>query len=203
MENSNSDKKIGVFGGTFDPIHNGHIHIALFLIEQGYLDKVLFCPTKQNPLKTDKQQTQTSLAHREAMVSIVLSSLDHCQLIQESASSNFFVDTLKDIRQQNPNSKLFFIHGLDILESFHLWNNPEEILSLAQPLIVSRKTDYQKVEEFHPFSQTLKKAIIDVPLFEISSTVIRDRLNRNKACLHLVPQQVLEYIRENDLYKSE
>lgn len=194
-------KKIGLFGGTFDPIHNGHVHLALYLIENKYVDRLLFCPTQQNPLKK-KSVLSANLYHRQCMVKIVLEKISNCELIEESKGSSFFIDTLRDVKNKFVNDNLYFIHGADILNTFHQWKDPEEILKISTPIIFARKTEYQKLEELHSFSQTLKEAIIDVPLFDISSTVIRSRLKNNKTCLHLIPHKVFEYIQEHDLYKD-
>lgn len=181
-------KQIGVYGGTFDPVHFGHIQLAISLFEQGGLDEIFWIPANINPLKSD---SPVSADHRLQMLKIALEMLPFFKILDielKREGPSYTIDTLRLLKKEYPDAKLRLILGDDTLKKFSQWKDPEEIVRLAPPLIGARfleETHFQKIR---------------TPLFEISATDIRDRLSRGLYCGHLVPAKVLDYIASNRLY---
>jgi nicotinate-nucleotide adenylyltransferase len=189
-------KKLGLFGGTFDPIHFGHLNLALELLEKEGLDEVLFCPARTSPFK----KTHPPLASPEdrlAMVKLAIEGISAFRLSTlELARSgpSYTIDTLRALRA--PDVQLYLLLSSDALEDFHLWKEADEILELSRPLIGARTgfLSPQKIPE------ALQKGIISTRALDISSTEVRDRLKKRLYCGHLLPAKVLDYIQKHHLY---
>lgn len=167
---------IGVFGGTFDPVHFGHIQLALSVFEKGGFDQILWIPAKINPLKA---ASPVSSKHRLQMLQIALKELPFFKILDlelHREGPSYTVDTLKLLKNEHPDTQFRLILGEDAIKEFHKWKNPEEIEKIAPPLVGPRT--------------------------EISATDIRDRLSRGLYCGHLLPAKVLDYIALNGLYSS-
>lgn len=197
--------RVGVFGGTFDPVHFGHIHLALTLFERHALDRVIFMPSAKNPLKTDQpasdQDRLTML--RYALEELPCFSIDEREVRRGGRS--FTVDTLRDLHSEGlSNSQLFLLLGEDVLAQFHEWKKPEEVLQLATPLVMARASTHFPSLPLLP--EVLKKRLQEgwtpAPLMEISATEIRKRLNLKQFCGHLLPAKVLDHIHRHRLYFS-
>ena len=191
--------KVGLFGGTFDPIHFGHIHLALQLREKHGLDKVLFSPAYISPYKTDTTPF-FSAAHRLNMVKLAIEPIEGFEVFSyevEQKRVSYTIDTVRmlvnsyDKAQQKVS--LHLLLGEDALADFSHWKESAELAKLAPPLIGSRS--------LHPsLPQNLFAGLTPIPIMEISSTDIRERLLRKKLyCGHLLPKAVLEYILANQL----
>jgi len=196
-------KKIGLFGGTFDPIHFGHLNLAVALSEAHHLDEVLFCPVSHSPFK----ETQPSVApeHRMAMVLLTIQEIPLfglCKLELERGGISYTVDTLRELReryrQKNEPVQLYLLLSQEAGESFHRWKEAEELIQLATVLLGSR----QGASSLPPSSvrQALSQGFTPTPLMEISSTEVRERLSKGLYCGHLVPAIVLDYIKCHHLY---
>lgn len=200
-------KKIGLYGGTFDPIHLGHLNAALAAMEYHKLDEVWFCPAQINPLKLNGPSASSH--HRLEMLKIALVDLPHFHIITheiEQECVSYTVDTLrwltaKEKEQAHP-SQFFLIIGEDALATFFQWREPEEIIKLAQPLIVRRfytakalsSQGDQEIEKIFTKGRTPN------PIIEISATEIRERVQHGLYIGHLVPAKVVDYIYQNHLY---
>ncbi len=191
-------KKIGIFGGTFDPIHFGHLNCAITIREQCGLDEVVFIPCHQSPLRT--REAYAAGAHRMEMVKRAIEgiagfSVSDVEMNRKPPS--YMIDTLHLL----PDAEYFLILGEDALLNFQRWKEPEEIVKKVSILIASRDSD-QKDINYLKMPLFLKERVrfIKTPLFDISSTQIRDRLSKKLYCGHLVPAKVLDYIYENLLY---
>lgn len=198
--------RLGVFGGTFDPPHIGHLVVATVAMEEMGLDKVVFVPAGINPLKVGK--TVTAAEHRLQMVKLAVAShpkfeVSDWELNQPGPS--FTVHTLEYFHQQHPEAELFFIIGADNLHILPKWRNVERIVELATILAVTRpgfdlKTSTETV--FALFPHISKRILsVEIPGLEISSTWIRERLVKNRSVEHLLPQEVIRYTEENKLYE--
>ncbi len=200
--------RIGIFGGSFDPIHLGHLILAEQCREQAQLDQVWFVPNARNPLKPDGA-TMTDRQRCE-MIEFAIAGHDAFYLSKveiERGGVSYTVDTLKEIAANQPDDQLFFMMGGDSLDSFGQWRQPEEILKLASPLIVNRPgadpvdlsklaafTNDQRIESFQSLA-------IESPLIEISSSDLRNRIGAGQSVRFQLPRSVEKFIETQRLYK--
>lgn len=190
--------KIGYFGGTFDPIHFGHLNLALELLEQKQLDQVLFCPTSLSPHKTTMTPL-ASAAHRLKMVQLAVAPVKEFAVLETEVHKTgpaYTIDTICSLIK--PNTQLYLILGEDHLASLPQWKEVDELLKLAPPLVGGRSG---AIDNLPPHLKgVIGKGLIQIPMFDISSTVIRQRLKQKQYCGHLIPAPVFEYIHNNQLY---
>lgn len=191
--------RTGLFGGSFNPPHLGHLIVAEAAREQGALDHVLWMPAALPPHKQD--HTLAAPEHRLAMVqqataghpAFVPSDLE----LQRSGPS-YTVDTLTLLHARHPETTWALILGGDSLQQFHTWHRPEAILELAHLLVYARPgTDLSEVEP----AILDRTTVLDVPaLLPLSSTDIRQRVRAGHSVRYLVPEAVRTYILNNALY---
>ena len=184
--------RIGVFGGTFDPVHVGHLAIALAALESVPLDRVLFVPVRRSPLKD--RDPLASTADRVAMLETAIAreprfALSRAELEREGVS--YTVDTLEELRSQG---ELFLILGSDALADLARWRAPDRIRELATILVAARPGA--------PEPDAMHGArTFDAPRLDISSRELRARAARGMSLRYLVPDAVWEHIRRRGLYK--
>lgn len=208
LKKSNSTKKIGVYGGTFDPIHFGHLNLAIQLKEAHELEEVKFCPVRISPHK--QHQQPTPIQYRLAMLRIALEGVPGCSITEvevNRSGPSYTIDTLNDLMAEEQTSpqprQLSLLLGDDAIPSFCRWHQPEAIAQLVPIYIGRRSLASLSDVEFpaDPFlAETLKKGLTKTRMMEISSTEIRDRLHRGLYCGHLLPQKVLDFIYQQHLY---
>ena len=184
--------RIGVFGGTFDPVHVGHLAIALAALESVPLDRVLFVPVRRSPLKD--RDPLASTADRVAMLETAIASeprfaLSRAELEREGVS--YTVDTLEQLRSQG---ELFLILGSDALADLARWRAPDRIRELAT-IIVAARPGAPEPDAMHG------ARTFDAPRLDISSRELRARAARGMSLRYLVPDAVWEHIRRRGLYK--
>lgn len=200
-------KKIGIMGGTFNPIHIGHLILGECAYEQFQLDQVLFMPVKNPPHK--KGISIASDTHRKEMVELAIRDNDHFELSLVELNREgytYTVDTLRELVANHPEHEYYFIMGGDSLFEFETWKCPQEILELATILATSRN---------HVSEEAMKKQIehltnkyhgqielLKTPEIEISSKKIRTLCEEGKSIRYLLPTGVEEYIRCNHLYQK-
>lgn len=201
--------RIGFFGGSFDPIHNGHLNLALELFEKHKLDEVFICPTSQSPHKKHNSPI-ASKEHRRAMVAAAISPFPAFTFLDNELQKTapcYTIDTIRslieaDRSQGKQKVRYFLMLGEDAAASLPTWKEIDDLLHLAHPLIGSREGDGLK-EKFSPaFAQLLKKGWTTIPRLEISSTSIRERIKEEKYAGHLVPGKVWDYIQTHQLYRK-
>lgn len=193
-------KRIGFYGGSFDPIHFGHINLSLELAEKHQLDKVFFCPANISPSK-ERDFPPMEAHHRLKMVELAIEDIKEFQLLDceiKRGGTSFTVDTLNELKKDHPQDQLFLILGQDTFSGFSSWKKPEEILSLASPLVGMREGE--KIDSDTKYYKYFEKGITETRLLDISSTEIRRRVQLKKYIRHLVPSKVVDYIYENRLY---
>jgi nicotinate-nucleotide adenylyltransferase len=188
-------KTVGFFGGTFDPIHFGHINLAIQLMEIHRLDEVLFSPAYCSPFKTEAPPI-ASPAHRLEMVRLGLEEIPHFKVEDyevERGEISFTIDTLRALQEEMGDEVAFRLLLSDDM-GLHLnkWKSYKELIRLAPPLIGGRSLS----------KKTAGLEVTPTKRFEISSTEIRFRLKKGLYCGHLVPDKVLRYIKTNGLYFS-
>ena len=198
---------IGVLGGTFDPVHLGHLIIAEEVREQLKLDKVLFVPSAHPWLK--EKRIITPAEHRVSMLRLALSSNPHFQISMvdvEREGPSYTVDTLSDLKRQFGDSvSFFFIMGWDSLRDLHLWKDPARIIQQCRLVAVGRpgsaKPRLSALEAVLP-GISKRLLLLQKPLIGISSSEVRQRVARGLSIKYLVPEVVEGYIREKGLYRS-
>lgn len=202
-------KLIGIYGGSFDPVHIGHLSLAIEMVEAHGLDEVWFCPTGQNPRK---YRMSSGPEHRLNMLRLAIEGEPRFRILETEIAKpepSYTVDTLEELHKAESKSsdpKAFaLILGTDSARDFHKWRKPEEIIRLAQPL-VGRRIDESGGGLEDEFEGTpdviaaLKRGVTPTRIMEISSIEIRYRLRKGKYCGHLLPRKVLDYIGANHLY---
>ncbi len=203
----NADEKhnIGIFGGTFNPIHNGHMTIAGCALEQFALDRIIFIPTGHTAYK-DYAGEDMSM-HRLRMVELAVASEPRFSVSSveiESGHVNYTYQTLERMQSDHPDSQLFFIIGGDSLSDFPIWRRPEKICKEAVILVAARAdcgdTDLMIDDMAARFGGDFCR--IDAPILDISSTEIRRMVKEGSDITSLVPPAVADYIYSNHLYKE-
>lgn len=189
-------EKIGVFGGSFDPIHMGHLNLALTICEEKGLDKVLFCPAKISPFKVDNPPI-ASYEERCEMVELAIAGLARCELClvdKDRKGPSFMIETLLDLKKMYERAQFFLIVASDTYAQFDRWKRVEEIRQIATPLVALRpRADSCKMP-------TDPAQCCDVSPMDISSKNLRQRLKNKLYCGHQIPAKVLDFICQNRLY---
>ena len=202
----------GFFGGTFDPIHNGHLHLALELSEAHNLDEVFFCPTSQSPHKK-QSPPQASKDHRRAMVTAAIAPFPQFTLLDYELQKTmpcYTIDTIRSLIEADKERKgdkihYFLLLGDDAAATLPTWKEVEELVLLATPLVGSREEElFSDIKGFpRSLSQLLNKGWTQIPRLEISSTWIRQRISQEKYAGYLVPGKVWDYIQTHQLYQNQ
>lgn len=190
--------RIGIMGGTFDPIHHGHLVAASEVQNVFGLDEVIFVPTWAQPFKKDRRVSPAE--HRYLMTVIATASNNRFTTSRvdiDRGGTTFTIDTLHDIAEEYPGAELFFITGADALAQILTWKDNQEIFDLAHLVGVTRPG--------HVLTDTGLPAdgvsLVEVPAMAISSTDCRERVGRGAPVWYLVPDGVVQYIRKYGLYR--
>jgi nicotinate-nucleotide adenylyltransferase len=189
--------KIGVMGGSFDPIHNGHLVAASEVAARLGLDHVVFVPAgdqwqKEITTPAEDRYLMTVIATAEnPMFSVSRIDIDR-------DGPTYTVDTLAQIQLEYPGAELYFITGADAISGINSWNNPERLMELAHFVAVSRPG--HKIDL--PIEPARLIQTLEIPALAISSTDCRDRVRNNLPLWYLVPDGVVRFIQKNDLYKE-
>ena len=198
--------RTGILGGTFDPVHLGHLLIAEESRISLGLDQVLFVPAGRPWLKEGQPLTES--CHRVQMVELAVSSNPHFRVIRnevDRSGPSYTVDTLEELREELPAAELFFILGLDAFESFHRWKDPGRILELCRLVVVSRP-GYSDEELDRLLAtcgdQADRICVLPVHNVDFSATEIRRRASQGISFRYQVPEAVEAYISEQGLYRQ-
>lgn len=204
----NSMRKIGIMGGTFNPIHNGHLMIAKNAYEQLALDEVRFIPTGNPPHK--QYQTITSGTHRLRMIKLAIADVpaflaDDRELRTQSVSYSYL--TLEALHAQFPQAQLYFIMGGDSLRDFKTWSHPEKICAHAVLAAAVRDTcDFFHLQMYAEELKQLYHAdirLIRTKNLSVASSELRRQAAAGNTLKDQVPDRVYEYILKNGLYQEE
>ncbi len=190
--------KVGLLGGTFDPIHFGHLITAQAVREIRDLEKIIFIPAYISPHKTGKSSAGSN--HRLKMLQMAIESIpyfEYSDIELKAKSISYTVKTLEEFKKKY--DKLELIIGYDNIINFNTWKMPGRIIELADLVVLRRRTNDKKVER----DQYYKAAhFVKTPVIEISSSTIRDRIKAGKPVDFLIPLKVKEYINTFNLYKE-
>jgi nicotinate-nucleotide adenylyltransferase len=190
--------RTGVFGGTFDPPHLGHLIVAQDVVEKLALDRLLLVPAAEPPHKPDSDPAPAAL--RARMVEAAIGNhprLAMSPIELERPGPSYTVDTLRALRSSAPGDELFLVIGADQLRSFSAWRSPEEVARLARLVVISRDGD--DLTDVDP-GPGVSYQFVPVTRVDISSTEVRRRLVEGRPVRYWIPDGVLKVIREEKLY---
>ncbi|WP_279072408.1 nicotinate-nucleotide adenylyltransferase [Microbacterium lacticum] len=190
--------RIGVMGGTFDPIHHGHLVAASEVAQSFDLDEVVFVPTGMPWQKTKVTEGE----HRYLMTVIATASNPRFTVSRvdiDRDGPTYTIDTLRDLKAARPDAELFFITGADAIAQILGWRNHDELWELAHFVAVSRPGHVLSTEGLP--SEDVSQ--LEVPALAISSTDCRARVREGNPVWYLVPDGVVQYIAKHHLYRSE
>lgn len=196
--------RLGVYGGTFDPIHVGHLRIAEEAREQMELDRVLFVPNQVSPFKTDREVTPG--ATRLEMVRRAVAdnpAFEASGVEIERPGPSYAVETLRALRSEHPDAELFFVTGSDTIRDLPGWRAPEELLELARFVAATRPgAENEDVLAVLPEPWRARITFIEMPGLDISGTDLRRRVRAGRSIRYLVTDAVAAIIREHELYRN-
>lgn len=201
--------RLGIFGGSFDPIHYGHLLLAETCREQCCLDEVIFMPAAMPPHKT---RVMTPAGARVEMLELALGGHPAMRVSTREVDRggvSYTAETLAGLRQDHPSAKMFLLMGADSLEDLPNWREPRQICELAVPLVVRRAgvpaPDFGKLAHLVDPQRLgeIQECQVAMPVIELSSTDIRQRVANDQSIRYRTPRAVEMYIRANRLYTAE
>lgn len=202
-------KKIGIMGGTFDPIHIGHLLLGQIAYESFDLDEVWFLPNG-NPPHKDAEINQKALDHRIDMVELAIENVPHFRLSLHEAKLNqhsYTYETMREFNKMYPNTEFYFILGADSLFSIEQWKYFKEIFPTCIILAAMRddkdRDDMEAQISYLHETYDANIKLLRAPLLEISSTTIRERARDGLSVSYMVTDEVADYINKNNLYKED
>jgi nicotinate-nucleotide adenylyltransferase len=191
-------RRLGVMGGTFDPIHHGHLVAASEVAARFDLDEVIFVPNGDPWHKAD--ETKVSPAEDRYLMTVIATASNPrfsvSRVDLDRGGPTYTVDTLSDLKKIHPDGELFFITGADALDQILSWHRVDELFDLAHFIGVTRPGFQLDDDHLPPGAVTL----VDVPAMAISSTACRARVNAGEPVWYLVPDGVVQYISKRALY---
>jgi len=200
--------RIGVFGGTFDPVHLGHLILAEQCREQGRLDEVWFVPAGRPPHK----HTPTPFRHRAEMLRLATAghpAFRVDELEEERPGPSYTADTLDELCRRRPGDEFFLLVGSDALAELHEWHDPEGVVGRAGLMVMAREGSRVPSAEEVWGSLTLAEGValrlevVRAPLIDISSRDLRQRVREGRSVRYMLPRAVECYVREKGLYRDE
>jgi len=198
------EQGIGILGGTFDPVHLGHLHLAKTVLEKLHLDELRFIPCFQSAYN---KKIIASPEQRLAMLELAIAAekrflIDDCEIKRGGIS--YTVDTLTKLRTEFPKTPLYLIVGMDAFQKLPTWHRWQDILSLSH-LVIADRPNTQGIENPAQLKSSLTSRILQLAInpLPISSTAIREALAKKENVANLLPPAVYRYIIEHKLYASK
>ncbi|WP_255995536.1 nicotinate-nucleotide adenylyltransferase [Corynebacterium sp. CCUG 69979] len=193
-------RRIGIMGGTFDPIHNGHLVAASEVADIFDLEEVVFVPTGEPWQKADRNVSDAEDRYLMTVIATASNPRFHVSRVDvDRPGPTYTVDTLRDMAQLYPGDDLFFITGADALASIMSWRDWEQMFDLAEFVGVTRP-GYELAEDMLPEVHQERTHLIEIPAMAISSTNCRERAADGRPVWYLVPDGVVQYIAKNNMY---
>jgi nicotinate-nucleotide adenylyltransferase len=196
-------RRVGVMGGTFDPIHHGHLVAASEVQAWFDLDEVVFVPTGAPWQKADRDVTPAE--DRYLMTVIATASNPRFTVSRvdiDRAGTTYTIDTLRDLKALLPDAELYFITGADALADIFTWRDAEDLFELAR-FVGCTRPGYAMDESTIASIPADRVTMVEIPALAISSTDCRDRTRRGEPVWYLVPDGVVQYIAKHDLYPKD
>ncbi len=193
-------ERLGLFGGSFDPVHRAHVELARHALAELQLDRVLWIPAGQ---PWQKARPMTPAVHREAMLRLALAdeprfAIDRREL--ERAGPSYTADTVRELRAEHPDAQLFLLIGQDQYAGFHTWQGWPGILQQVVLAVANRPGVPPAVD---PAVLRHRHRVVPLPMLDIAATDVRARVARGEGIDHLVPPEVARYIDLQGLYQAE
>lgn len=196
-----------IFGGSFDPVHKGHVNLVQQIYDKTELDEIIIMPTAISPFKQNMERKPASAEDRLEMCRLAFADMDFVTVSDYEISLSevsYTVNTIRHFHKQYPNDNLFFIMGSDMLMSFERWKNFEEILSMCTLIAASREDGETDFVQLEAQAENLRKygsvMLLRTDAYEVSSTEIREKIKKNADISCYVHENVVKYILENKLY---
>lgn len=189
-------KVIGIFGGSFNPVHNGHIMLAQYLAQHSLLDEVWLTLSPQNPLKISNSLLDDN--HRLAMLNLAIESyplLKVCDIELEMPRPSYTINTLDELSRRYPDYRFNVVIGGDNWNIIDRWKDYQRIIN-EYGVVIYPRPGYELSS-----TNNSNVVVVEAPLADISSTEIREAFANDKEARHLIPKKVAEYIIKHDLYK--
>lgn len=195
--------KIGMYGGSFNPPHSGHLYLANEISRRLELDKLIIIPSNISPQKAHNGNIDP--VHRINMCKAVFDSplfeVSDCEIARGGKSYTF--DTLNYLKEMHPDAQIYLFMGSDMLLSFHTWFRYRDILSMCTVCAVSREGE-KSAELLREYADTMLKGsnviVFDTKPFEVSSSIVREMISEGKSCIGLINEKTEQYIKDNKLY---
>ena len=195
-------RRVGVMGGTFDPIHHGHLVAASEVQAWFDLDEVVFVPTGDPWQKSDREVAEAE--HRYLMTVVATAANPRFTVSRvdiDRDGPTYTIDTLRDLKAEMPDAELFFITGADALADIFTWRNADELFDLAN-FVGCTRPDHTMDPRTLAKIPSDRVTMVEIPALAISSTDCRERKRRGEPVWYLVPDGVVQYIAKHDLYAS-
>ena len=197
-----------IYGGSFDPVHNGHINMAKQMYENAELDEIIVMPTAVSPFKQNMERKPASAENRLEMCRLAFSDCPFVKVSDYEISLNevsYTVNTIRHFRMLYPDDRLFFIMGSDMLLSFGRWYCFKEIMSMCTLLVASREDGEADIEQLDRKANELTQLggrimLVRTKVQEMSSSLIREKIMNNQDISCYMPENVVKYIAENNVY---
>ncbi len=195
-----SMKKTGLFFGSFNPIHIGHLILANYILENTDMDELWFVVSPQNPFKNKKSLLNDH--NRLDMVQLAVRNYPNMRASNIEFSlpvPSYTVDTLTYLKEKYPDHSFALIMGEDNLNSLHKWKNSEQLVSNHQIIVYPRL--FSEAKEDHPLSKHAHISVISAPVIELSATEIRNMIKEGKNVRPMLPPEVFEYLDGSSFYR--
>ncbi|MCB1084976.1 MAG: nicotinate (nicotinamide) nucleotide adenylyltransferase [Chlamydiia bacterium] len=195
--------KLGFFGGSFDPIHLGHLNLAIRIMELKGLDRVLFSPARVSPFKQENPP-HAPANHRLNLLQLALEDVPNCDPYDGELQEEGPSYTIDAIRKLEGEGELYLILAEDAASHLNQWKEAQQLIQRARPLVGVRSVeDKDSLKNLPaPLKEIVESGRVEIPLMDVCSTEVRERLKKRLYCGHLLQGKVLDYIHQNSLYYS-
>ncbi|MBR9705600.1 nicotinate (nicotinamide) nucleotide adenylyltransferase [Candidatus Pacearchaeota archaeon] len=192
-----TNKKIALFGGSFNPIHSQHIKIIEKVIQSKVVDEFWVIPCKKHAFNKDFAPAK----NRVDMINLALKNIKQakvCTVELDSSKTSYTIDTIKILQKKYPNNEFFWVIGSDILHEIHKWQGYKKLLKIISFIILKRDT-YPIIS----INSMNVESIIKIKTNNFSSTEVRENVKKGQSLKKLLPNSIIDYIQKNNLYKKE